>query len=322
MRGPISKRRALAPSVVASALVLVLAVTSLPSFATFPGRNGRIVFGADTGGGYQLYTVRPAGTDLRQITHLDGDAVHPEWSPNGRRIVFELDRPSGPPFCSVVLVNSDGTNMVDLTGRRNGCEGQPSFTPDGHRIVFDRFNDLTNVEAIWSMNLHGGERRLVTTGIGKGVTDPNVSPDGRTVSLIAYNGKDLGQALYTSGLHGGHLRQVVPFRFDVAVKQDWAPNGRHLVFTDNADNFERPANIARIRPDGTGLRYLTHYRSPDLRAYVGSYSPNGRWIVFRLENHGRYGLFKMRADGSHVRTILPPSSFKPRFIDWGPRTGP
>ena len=45
--------------------------------------------------------------------------------------------------------------------------------------------------------------------------------------------------------------------------------------------------------------------------------PTGRWIVFRLEDHGLSGLYKMHPDGSHIRVILPLSSFKPRVIDWG-----
>ena len=115
--------------------------------------------------------------------------------------------------------------------------------------------------------------------------------------------------------------QLTLYAFDVAVKQDWAPDGRHIVLTDNAD-FPHPgdsANIATIRPEGTGLRYLTNYRGGDVSAFVGGYSPSGRWIVFRLEDHGRYGLYRMRPDGSHLKPILGLSSFRPRFIDWGPR---
>jgi Tol biopolymer transport system component len=291
-----------------------------PASATYPGKNGLITFGADTGNGYQLYTVRPNGHDLRQITQVVGDAVNPDWSPDGRRIVFELDHPAGEPFCSVELLNADGRGLVDLTGERNGCEAQPSFTPDGQRIVFERYDDITNVDAIWSMDLTGGDRHQITTGTDNGTTDPNVSPDGTTVSFIDFNGADLGQALYTSSLDGSNLFQVVPFTFDVAIKQDWAPDGQRLVFTDNADNFDRSANIATIRPDGTGLQYLTDYRSPETRAYVGGYSPDGHWIVFRLEDHGRYGLYRMRPNGSSLHAILKLSSFRPRFIDWGPRT--
>ena len=54
-----------------------------------PGRPDR--FGADTGSGSQLYTVRPNGHELGQITHVDGDALFPDWLPDGRRIVFALE---------------------------------------------------------------------------------------------------------------------------------------------------------------------------------------------------------------------------------------
>ena len=308
-------------STACAALVSALALLSVfapRALATDPGHNGLITFGADTGSGSQLYTVRPNGHELRRITDLAGDAVHPDWSPDGRMIVFELDHPDGQPFCSIELMNADGSAVADLTGARNGCEAQPSFTPDGRSIVFERYDDVTNVDAIWSMDLAGGNRRQITTGSG-GATDPNVSPDGETLSFVDFNGADLGQALATTRLDGTGLFDLTPFTFDVAVKHDWAPNGRRLVFTDNADDQTKPANIATIRPDGTGLRYLTDLRTPQERAYAGGYSPNGRWIVFRLEDHGRYGLYRMHTDGGARHGILPLSSFRPRFIDWGPR---
>ncbi|MEA2130556.1 MAG: hypothetical protein QOJ85_3447 [Solirubrobacteraceae bacterium] len=65
--------------------------------------------------------------------------------------------------------------------------------------------------------------------------------------------------------------------------------------------------------------YPTHF-SGQQRAYVGSHSPDGRWIVYRLEDHGQFALMRMRPDGSDVRTILPLLSFRPRSIDWGART--
>lgn len=94
------------------------------------------------------------------------------------------------------------------------------------------------------------------------------------------------------------------------------------MFTVNAD-FPNPgdsANIATIAPDGSGLRYLTNFTGGQLNAFVGSYSPDGRWIVFRLEDNGQYGLYMMHPDGTGRHAILTLSSFKPRFIDWGSRT--
>ena len=58
-----------------------------------------------------------------------------------------------------------------------------------------------------------------------------------------------------------------------------------------------------------------------MRAYAGSYSPDGRWIVFRLEDHGQNALMRIRTDGTHLRTILPLSAFRPRLHRLG-RAGP
>src|SRR5262245_10968860 len=113
-RGEGMSRLRLLSSMVAMAVLatLVLAPTA---HATFPARNGLIAFQADTGSGYQLYTVRPNGRDLRQITHVDGDAIKPDWSPDGRRIAFALDE------CSVAIMNADGSGLRVL----------PSQTPGG-----------------------------------------------------------------------------------------------------------------------------------------------------------------------------------------------
>ena len=43
---------------------------------------------------------------------------------------------------------------------------------------------------------------------------------------------------------------------------------------------------------------MTNYRGGNANAFFGSYSPDGRWISLRLEDHGRKGLYKMRPDGS------------------------
>jgi hypothetical protein len=93
------------------------------------------------------------------------------------------------------------------------------------------------------------------------------------------------------------------FSFDCDYKLDWASDGRQLAFIHNAD-IGPPgdsANIATIRPDGTGLRVVTNHHGGQVNAFVGSYSPDGRWIAFRLEDHGRFGLFTMHPDGTAAR---------------------
>jgi Tol biopolymer transport system component len=291
-------------------IVLMLGVSS--AHATFPGRNGRIAFQAQTDAGIQIFTVRPNGQGLQQITHLTGDAVAPDWSPDGRQIVFEHDAPGA--CANVALMNADGSGLVEFPDPRV-CQGDASFTPDGARIIFDRFDPATNEEGFWSMDLSGNDRKK----LGVCCIDPNASPTGEKLSFLTPNGEPAGVALFTSNIDGSSVFQVTPFNFDVAIKQDWAPHGEHIVFSKDGDTHKPgvSTNVATIRPDGTHLHFVTHYTGGDVNAFVGSYSPDGRWIVFRLEDHGLFGLFKIHPDGSGLTMILPMSSFRPRFIDWG-----
>jgi len=307
-------------SVLAAALAGTAALAfASPALATFPARNGAITFGAPTDDGVQLFTVGN-GRDVRQITHVAGDAVHPDWSPDGRRIVFGLETEES---ANIAFTNPDGGGLVVLPAAPGGFESQPAYTPDGRRIVFSRFDPEANEEASWSMRLDGTDRRRITAGPG-GATDPNPSPDGRAFSFVGVRDNvEFDQGLFTARLDGTRVRQLTPFSFDVGIKQDWAPDGGELVFTENAD-FIHPggsANVATIRPDGRGLRFLTHYSGGEVNAFAGSYSPNGRRIAYRYEDHGQYGLYTMRRDGSRVRTILPLSDLRPRYIDWGPAAG-
>jgi Tol biopolymer transport system component len=304
-------------ALLAAAAALLAAAPS--ALATFPGHNGLIAFHSETDAGRQIFTVRPNGNELRQITHVAGEAVAPDWSPDGRRIAFQLETPDS---ASVAIVNADGSGLVVLTPAPGGFEGDPSFTPDGTRLVFERFDPDTNDDAIWSMRLDGSDRHRLVSGPA-GATDPNVSPDGRALSFVSFDGTGLGQALAVSAIDGSSPRELTAFTADVGAKQDWAPDGQRLAFIDHADlpNPGDSANVATIRPDGTDLRLLTHFTGGEVNAFTGSYSPDGRWIVFRLEDHGRFGLVRMRPDGTHVKTILALSDFAPRFIDWGPRAG-
>jgi Tol biopolymer transport system component len=306
----------------AGALAILIGVPQ--ATATTRGPNGLIAYAQELRPGkFQLFTIRPDGSGKKQITRVQSS--NPDWSPDGRRLVFDVEHAHGPAFCSVELANADGSGVRDLTGKRNGCEYQPAFMPNGRRIVFVHHDVKTKVESIWSMNLRGGDRRPITPRRrGAGVTDPNVSPDGKWITYVRLKRTYKLQALFAVRPNGSRLHRLTPYSWEVAVKHDWSPDGKLIVLTTNAD-FVRPhesANLVTIRPDGSGMTQLTHFTGAKENAFAGSFSPDGTQIVFRLEDHGQYGLYRIRPDGGALHAILPLSSAKARFIDWGPRLTP
>lgn len=291
--------------------------------ATFPGNNGRIALQGQTAAhGVQIYSVDPVTGSGRRLTHVTGYPVFPDWSPDGRRIAFEVVSPSGV-RCSIWLMAADGTGPRNLSHQRAGCEQNPSFTPNGHRIVFVAQRCEQCTERIWSMGLRGRDRRVITNSPpGFHSIDPNVSPNGKLLSFVAENEQNRA-GLFVVGMDGRGRRNIVPISYDVERKHDWSPNGQRLLFNDNANEANLPSNLMTVRPDGTGLRHLTHYTQGGdsaRKAHVGSYSPDGRWIVYRLTVGSQTRLVRRPVGGGTAQTILKEGPLFSGNGDWGAAT--
>jgi TolB protein len=287
--------------------------------ATVPGPNGLIVFRAVTDSGSQLFTIGPDGTDQRQLTNLPGDAFLPHWSPESNRIVFEFDPANvvDNDFCNIATMNRNGGGLRILPlANGDQCENSPTFSADGHRIFYDGFDGVSR-EAIFSMALNGNDRRLVSDCQGTGVTDPEVSPDGTMLSFTCFS--DEGQALFDANVDGSGLRQLTPFSAQVGVKADWSPDSQRIMFITAVDEGSPDArvNTWTIGRDGSDLMAVTNYSAGGTRAYGNSYSPDGQWIVLRIEEGDLSALFKIHPDGSDLTQITPFSTFRPRNMAWG-----
>jgi TolB protein len=308
---------------VAGLAVVVLAVVGLagvPSSATTRGTNGLILYQnrSDERGTGTLYSIRPDGSGRRAITSAPEDAS-PDWAPDGSKIVFTLPHDQGPPFCSVALVNPDGTGLTNLSLGQTGCEIDPAFSAGGRRIVFIHFDDRADTENIWTMNLTGGDRHRLTNRRDSGTMDPNVSPNGRWITFVRGR-SDTAKALFRMRSDGTHIRRLTPFRWDVfGSKHDWSPDGRLIVLTRDADRADagRSANLVTIHPDGSHAKRLTHFKGGTSHAFAGSFAPNGKRIVLRLQKGDRYAIATIRRDGGKLRRLTRMTRVMPRYIDWG-----
>jgi Tol biopolymer transport system component len=109
-----------------------------------------------------IYSIRPDGSQRRQVSPL---GVEPDWSPTGNRIVFRLGS-------DIALMRADGSHLQRLTHGR-AIDSQPSYAPNGRRIVFVR-NDST----VLTMTTAGRDLKRVAKPISDVDADIRVfSPD-------------------------------------------------------------------------------------------------------------------------------------------------
>src|SRR5262249_15676078 len=142
------------------------------------------------------------------LTHVTtGEAKFPDWSPDAKLIAFGIE---GEDDAHVAIMNADGSGLRVLPHPQGVFESDPSFTPDGKRLIIDRFDGVATESAV-SVKLDGSDPRVIATTTGP---DPNLSPDGRSLAFLGLNNGEEPGALMTTSVPGNQLRQLTPFTFD------------------------------------------------------------------------------------------------------------
>jgi Tol biopolymer transport system component len=157
-------------------------------------------------------------------------------------------------------------------------EGLPSLNND--HVLFENTVFMSADDGhIWAGSLRGGPVRRVTSADRRHFLH-GISPDGATLAYVAIDGEDWGGAyLRTIGTGGsGDTRLTTPGGVDDGP--EYSPAGDWIYF--NTETFAPNAQIARIRPDGSGLQQLTfddrvnwfpHFAPDGTRAVYLSYPP-------------------------------------------------
>ena len=298
--------RMLAAAVVA--LLAGVGAAAGTSRAEAPGTNGLIVYQVYVGKHAQLFTVKPDGSAVTQVTHLtDSDAVFPTWSPDGTKIAFERDFDT---HAAIYTMNADGSGLRSLTP--HGFNGQPGWSPDGKRIAFGRY--IVGIDAgIWTMDINGKHLRRVTNNpipkkdpcncLGQGSTQ--FSPDGKRIAFVWGKGARRA-AIFTITPNGSGLRRLTAWKNGVALRIDWSPDGTKIAYSSPEFDPGRPgvsSNIYTVNADGSGIAQITHEAGGTLNAGFNSWSPDGTKISFISNRSGTYEIYTMNADGTGVTQL-------------------
>jgi dipeptidyl aminopeptidase/acylaminoacyl peptidase len=129
-----------------------------------------------------IYTLPMAGGKATRITSGQSFDLHPHFSPDGKTIVFVSDRSGSD---NLWLVNSDGTDLRQLTHETDRLYVSPTFTPDGKYVVASKSQSTSGSQLdLYLYYLDGGTglrltgdsaagRGGIPAGGGRGNAAPN-----------------------------------------------------------------------------------------------------------------------------------------------------
>ena len=114
------------------------------NFPVWSPRKDLIAFVRRSGVDFNVFTIRPDGTGLKQLTDMHGVNAHLAWSPDGERLLFCSSRMgfkdevvligAPQPYGEVFVMRYDGTQVEQLTDNQ-WEEGGPAWQP--HKPVLD-----------------------------------------------------------------------------------------------------------------------------------------------------------------------------------------
>lgn len=158
-------------------------------------------------------------------------------------------------------------NLRQLTF--GGENAEAYFSYDGRKLIFQSTRDGRRCDQIYTMDIDGGNVRMVSTG--KGVT------------TCSYFLQRAGNRIIYSSTH--HIMDDCPSRPDYSQGYVWPLH---------------PYDIFLADEDGSNMRQLTDNPYYDAEATV---SPDGKRIIFTSLREGDLDLYVMDTDGKNLKRL-------------------
>ena len=290
--------------------VLALLIAAPPASGAFPGAPGPIAYSkivpgeTEFGHAGGLFAHPPLlGQPPLQLTGNPTDES-PAYSANGRLIAFASSR-NDPDAGEkggerIFVMRSNGRGIRQVTpGAFEFSDSNPSFSPNGRRIVFQRYRPKTRTTHIFSVRINGRGLRQLTRGRSVD-SEPTYSPNGRWIAFVSNRRRrgSGGSDIFSMRPNGRHVRMLVggPSR-DFAP--DVSPEGRRIAFASDRGGTAANVFVKRIGRRSR-VRRLTSGTGPCPveGCYANpSWSPNGRQIAVWRRTEAAFAIAVIPANG-------------------------
>jgi TolB protein len=201
---------------------------------------------------YQIYTAKPDGSDLKQLTRAHGYNAESTITRDGRHIVFTSTRNGD---LDIFTMNADGSNVKQLTNEL-GYDGGPFWSYDGKKIVYRAEHPKTPEEI-------SDYKDLLSKGL--------IRPGNLEIWVMNADGSNKHQVTRNGAAN------FAPY---------WHPDGKRIVFASNMADPKngRDFDLYLINEDGTGLERITY--APDFDAFP-MFSSDGKRLVWASNRNGK-----------------------------------
>lgn len=252
----------------------------------------------------QIWTIRVAGGEARQLTSTEHGSSAPAWSPDGRTIAFlsstSPDDEPGVPEPAHKKV-ADERILTKLRFRFDG------------RGYLDRFAH------VWTVPADGGEAKQLTFG---DADDGQIawSPDGRMIAFVANRHSDRDQVnvslIYTVPASGGEIRCLTDGNYDFD-SPSWSPDGTQLAVLGGDEPVGSGAKNANLWTVPAGGGTPTNHTAAWDRSIGDSgmsdlfqgadqrplWSSDGAEVTVLASDHGNTHVFRIAVAGGKVDQI-------------------
>jgi Tol biopolymer transport system component len=275
------------------------ATGSTPDFAFFPdGRSAILAFNQDNM--YHLWIAGLRSGKMRQLTNGVSTEDGPAISPDGSRILFAEGHAD-----DMILSASLADGTVERVVSSERSEGMPAWA--ARHDAFTYVGDRGGAEAIWVRS--GAVDRPVVTmdsfppGTTTAFLTPALSPVADRLIFTRVD-KDQRVSNWISSLAGASpVRLTNDDKIEVAAV--WAPDGSAVAYVQYA---AAAGYLMTVKPTGEATPALLR---GNVDGFVPSWSPDGRWILYREEQGGAWNL--VSPDGKSERSIGEPKAVAMTF---------